>query len=157
MKLWTYHPSNFRLDDPNVKIDPTKGMYWNDESLQYQKVLPKLQQLLGTDQFLWCCTIPDCFDRMTEDDDLVEWELVVPIAEILSFHSVPVWEDIVHGRGCAWDSLVIGDLTEQEAGKKEVGAWLRFPLKPDSIERFGHLYPLYPKSMRDRQGNNRAS
>ncbi len=145
MNLWTYHPSTFRLDNPDAKIDSTQGVYWNEDSLQYRKVLPRLQQLLGTDQFLWCCTTPGCFVRTTEEIDLVEWELVVPNSEIVAFYSVPVWEDIIYGRSSAWDDLVLEGLTEQRAATKDVGAWIRFPLRPDSITRFGPLPPLYPK------------
>ena len=52
MKLWTYHPLTFRLNDPNGKIDPTKGMCWGNSSLRYGQALPRLHELLGTDQFL---------------------------------------------------------------------------------------------------------
>lgn len=156
MKLWTYHPSTFRLDDPNTKIDPTRGMYWKDDSLQYRKVLPRLQQLLGTDQFLWCCTTPGRFMRPTEEFDLAEWELAVPTSEILAFHRVPIWEDIVYGRGSAWDTLVFVGLGDEEAANTDVGAWIRFPLKPDSIIRFEPVPPLCPKSRLDRQRTKQA-
>ncbi len=136
MKLWTYHPSTFRLDDPEARIDPTKGLYWNDTTTRYRDVLPRLQVLLGTDQFLWCCTTKGCFIRPSKEIDLVEWELDVPPSEILAFYSVPVWEDIVHGRSEAWDNLVIKNV---QAANKDVDAFVRFPLKAGTLKCLGPL------------------
>ncbi len=148
MKLWTYHPSTFTVDDPNGKIDSKRGTYWNDESLQYRTALPQLQQLLGTDQFLWCCTTTGCFVRTTEEIDLVEWELDVPTSEILAFYRVSVWEDIVHGRSAVWANLFIDNLSEVEAANRDVGVWIRFPLISGSVTRCAPLPPLYPKRRR---------
>gem|GEM_PF-5960144 len=58
MQLWTYHPKDLQVDDPNLCIDPLLGLdcKFPDEERRnhYQKVLAKFQQLVGTDQILWC-------------------------------------------------------------------------------------------------------
>lgn len=130
MILWTHHPSSFRLDDPNLQIDHTKGKFWNSEQLgfRYREALPKLQLLVKTDQFLWCCTTRGCFVRTTEEIDLVEWELDVPASQVLRFHDVQVWEDIVWSRGDDWDSLLIDGAIADVAADKGIGALVRVPV-----------------------------
>jgi hypothetical protein len=127
MKLWTYHPITFRPDDPNVEIDPSKGMCWSMKSLRYREVLPRLHQLLGTDQFLWCWTTKDDFTRTSKEITImVEWELDVPLSEIWAFYSVPIWDDIVSGKSEAWETLVVPK--EGAVANKDLAAWIRFPL-----------------------------
>jgi hypothetical protein len=136
VKLWTHHPSAFRLDDLEARIDSTRGKYWKNKNLGYRDVLPKLHKRLGTDQFLWCCTAKGCFIRLSEGVDLIEWELAVPTSEILAFYSVPAWEDIIRGQCQAWDGLFIESV---QAGSEGVGAWVRFPPQVGTIKCLGPL------------------
>jgi hypothetical protein len=86
---------------------------------------------------------------MSEEIDLVEWELVVPPSEILAFHSVPVWEDIVHGRGEQWQSLLVERTSDEMAARKDVDAWVRFPPKAGTINCLGPL-PIRQKGTDNR-------
>lgn len=140
MKLWTHHPSNFRIDDVTARIDATKGVYWKNNTLKYREALRRLQERLGTDQFLWCCTVRGLFVRTAEDIDLVEWELDVPLSEVLGFYSSPAWEEVIQGQEEAWDRLFL-DRLSKEAGtaSKEVDAWVRFPLKSGTAKCLGPL------------------
>ena len=153
MKLWIYHPACFRVDDPNLQLDHTKGRYWNSPDLnlrkRYREILPKLHDLLGTRQCLWCCTVRGLFVRMTEDDDLVEWELRVPFSQVLAFYSIPLWEDLIYTRTDTWDGLILEQLGEAEAEHKDIGALVQFhQLHPGWITCHGPPKPLYPKKGR---------
>jgi len=144
IKLWTHHPSTFQLDTVK-RIDPTKGQYWHsdDPQLKYQVLLPKLQSHLGTSQFLWCCTVRGIFKRMTEQDDLVEWEIDSHKAVVLRWVSVPVWEDMVYGRSHDWNELFI---TGGHADK-DVVALVEFPLSSGTAKCQGQLPVKYQRRM----------
>jgi hypothetical protein len=145
VKLWTYHPSDFRLDDPAVNIDPSKGTYWSLETIRYREPLAKLQQLLKTDQFLWCCTTRDCFVRVSEEIDLTEWELTIPFCDVLGFYSVQAWEGIIQGQDNEWQNLLIENISEEAAASEGVGAWVRFPVPSEATKCLGPPQPVYPK------------
>jgi hypothetical protein len=133
MKLWTYHSILFRLDDPDARIDPTQGPCWHLP--RYREALPRLHKLLRTDQFLWCWTTRGI--RASKGFPLVEWELDVPLSGVLGFHSIPVWNDIIEGKGEAWERLIV-----ESAGANAdatVGAWVRFPLKEGSVACLGQV------------------
>jgi hypothetical protein len=125
MQLWTHHPHGFRLDSAHIVIDPTKGRYWRDNiaGLRYRDVLPKLQQLLGTRQFLWCYTIR----TQPQNADLVEWELNLPESQILRFVHSWVWETIVWGNPDGWQNLFADG--RPDAGK-DIHALVSWPLPP---------------------------
>jgi hypothetical protein len=131
MKLWTYHPITFRPDDPNGTIDHTRGMYWGKQ--RYRETLLRLRELLGTDQFLWCWTTRG--SRSSMEILLHEWELDVPLCEILAFYSVPIWEDIFNDRGEAWDCLLVENA--EAVADENLAAWVRFPLRECSIRCVG--------------------
>lgn len=132
MNLWTYHPITFRPDNPNGTIDHTRGMCRGKE--RYPEVLRRLQDLLGTDQFLWCWTTRG--SRSSHGILFYEWELDVPLSEILAFYSVPVWEDIFNGRAEEWERLLVENT--RAVADENVAAWVRFPLRECSIRCLGH-------------------
>src|SRR6266446_4868066 len=111
IQLWTHHPSSIRLDTPALQIDPELGQYWNhrQKNFRYREVARKFWKSLGTNQFLWCCTIRGMFVRPTEELDLVEWEIKAPPAKIIAFIRSNVWEDLVWSRSDVWDGLFINE------------------------------------------------
>ena len=133
MRLWTYHPSDYRLDAPNLSVDYTKGMYWRSSmrDFAYREVLPQLQRIVGTTQFLWCLTKRDEHPRTTEDIDSEEWELDVPLAHISHFLRVDLWENLVWSRGVAWDGLLVpvGDVEPTGSELDDLNAIVCLPLK----------------------------
>ena len=138
--LWTHHPSTFRVDDPELRIDSKQGVFWNqnEAGYRYRQVLPKVHKQLGTTQCLWCCTIPGTFKRIFEGHDLVEWELKVPSSEV-HFYNVHVWEKILYSRTDDWDRLWLNTMT---SASDNVGALVSLPLKPEWIN--GRRQPPLP-------------
>lgn len=133
MKRWTYHPIDFRLDDPNEALDPSRGKYWNyfepNFRAWYRHVLLELQERLGTNQLLWCFTTPaNDFKKFNAcDADRVEWRIEISLSSVLAFYSSPVWENILRGRSNQWESLFLSLSDEYEAeNEEEVGALLDF-------------------------------
>jgi len=61
MRLWTYQPCDFRVDDrQSPGIDPTQGVYWKDSTYTpcYQTALPQLCEVVGINYYpLWCKTV----------------------------------------------------------------------------------------------------
>ena len=155
MQLWTHHPSDFPVNDPDLVVDYTKGMYAQpsmegSNGFRYRNVLPKLHTLVGTTQFLWCCTERGRYERVTEDvdKDLLEWEINVPLTQILRFHLVSVWEDIVWGRSDDWQDLLIevGETEPAANDLSDLGALVRVPLEPKSTTCHGPLQAKYPNA-----------
>lgn len=149
MGLWTYHPSDFKVDDPNLKIDPSKGQYSNEGDPKFvdryrEILLPKLQQLVRTKQFLWCYTVPGQGIRASEDIDVVEWELDVPATQVLRRYDEKVWHEIYLGNDGDWDSLGLF-VSEAEPMGKDIGALVRVPLKEEWVTNHGQLKPMYPR------------
>lgn len=95
MQLWTYHPTTFRLDDPGITcIDPTCSVYWHDPALRYREALQALRDTLGLDAFpLWCHTARR--DQANLQDRPLEWELAVPIPDILAFIHETAWDAVL--------------------------------------------------------------
>ena len=152
MQLWTHHPSDFRVNDPDLVVDYTKGMYAQPSmqginGFRYCNVMPKLHTRVGTTQFLWCCTERGCYERVTEDvdKDLLKWELNVPLTQILHFHRVSVWEDIVWSRSDDWQDLLIevGETERAANDLSDVGALVRVPLNRKWATCHGLLQPMY--------------
>jgi hypothetical protein len=98
MRLWTYHPEGFAVDDPQLHIDPTKGPYWNEPRLCYKDALTWLTGMVGTDQFLWCCTVADAWLPLSYSYDPMKSELDVPASQILAYILEPVWDGILKDR-----------------------------------------------------------
>jgi len=130
MQLWTHHPTGFQVDYADIVIDPTKGRYWRDETpgLRYRDVLPKLQKLVGTAQFLWCFTIRE----LPENTDLVEWELNVPESQILRFLQSWVWEEIVWTNRADWHNLFVDG---RPTAGKGIHALVSVPLPSAWVKR----------------------
>src|SRR5438034_1594324 len=128
MQLWTHHPSSFRIDALVLPIDPRRGQHWNYQAknFRYRGVAPMLWELVGTDQFLWCCTLRGMFVRPTEEDDLVEWEINAPPSKIIAYISSPVWENLVWSKSDSWDGLIINDTAA--LGHRDIHALLSVPL-----------------------------
>lgn len=146
MKLWTFHPSNFRLDDPTPSIIHELGKYWGSQTTpRYAAVLQRLHQLLGNDQILWCYTLKDNhwhFDGVDE----IEWELNVPFSQIEALYDVQLWENILYGRNEDWDNLILDRLTAESAANECVGALVKWPLPPEYVQCLGAPRPRYPPS-----------
>jgi hypothetical protein len=152
MQLWTYHPSDFPVNDPCLVVDYTKGVYWHPDmqgnnGFRYREVLPKLHARVGTDQFLWCFLKRGGYERVTEnvDQDLMEWELNVPLTQILRFYRESVWHDIVHSRSNEWGKLLteVGQTERTGTDRTDLGALVRVPLKPEWARCHGQLLPRY--------------
>src|SRR5260370_34317691 len=129
MQLWTYHPPEFRIDNPQLPgIDPTRGKYWSEPSLCYKAALRKLCEMVATEQFpLWCFTVPDCW--ILTPEAVVEWELKVPQPQILAFIREPVWHEILCGRGGDWENVIV---TERPVNcEKNITAVVRCPRSPE--------------------------
>jgi hypothetical protein len=135
MRLWTYHPSALRLDNPPQRLDHTLGEFWNDSktSDRYRLVLLLLQQRLVTDQFLWCETARG--HRFHYKDDEVEWELTVPPSRVITFYWVAEWEAILWGTGGSWDKLFLP--SPPQYGSKEIGALVPFPPEREWVRCLG--------------------
>ena len=150
MELWTHHLVEFPVNDPNLIVDHTRGQYWEEEMIGvdgfcYRDVLPRLHTCLGTTQFLWCCTRRDCYPRASEDvdKDLMEWELNVPLTQVLTFYRGSVWEDILWSKSDNWDRLLIAVGETAPAGNQlnDLGALARVPLEPKWAKCHGQLPP----------------
>ncbi len=155
MQLWTHHPSVFRVNDPDLVVDYRKGEYakkntHDNEGFRYCNVLPKLHKLLETTQFLWCCKGRGCYPRVSEDldKDLSEWELNVPLTQIVTCYSVSVWEDIVWSRSDDWKHLLIpvSEIEPAANDPSDFGALVRVPLNRKWATCHGLLQPIYPNT-----------
>jgi hypothetical protein len=144
MQLWTYHPTGFQVDAADLIIDPARGQYWrhDEPGFRYQEVFPKLQKLVGTNQFLWCYTVRGQCIRVTEDMELVEWELNVQESHILRFFRSYVWEAIVRSKGDDWVNLFVSG--KPEAGQ-DIHALVVVPLPRGTAQSRGILRPLHSK------------
>jgi len=128
MRLWTYQPRGFRIDDPQLIVDPKQGSYWTDECwirARYRQMLPKLIKMVGTDQFLWCCTAYYTWFSIP-GRPVVEWELNVPRSQILAFIREPVWDAILKGDDRDLASAVVVERPVQPDAN--VSALVRVPL-----------------------------
>jgi len=144
MQLWTHQPTGFQIDSASLVIDPARGQYWSCQIVgsRYRDVLPKLQELVGASQFLWCCTVPGQFVRVTEQMDLVEWELNVPESQILRCIRASVWEAIVRGESDDWENLF--RVGAPVAGI-DIHVLVRVPLPAGTARSHGQLRPLYTR------------
>jgi hypothetical protein len=139
IKLWTHHPSDFRIDAVGIRIDPTQGQYWNYEKpgFRYREIAPVLWDKLGTDQFLWCCTQRGMFKRVLPDHDLVEWEIAAPPADVIAYVSSRVWEDLVWSKSDSWDRLIVP--RPSAAGDPYIHAAVSFPVPVGCVTCHGQL------------------
>jgi hypothetical protein len=113
VKLFTHHPRKFKVDDPKLVINPTQGDFWKNYPA-YRQALPKLQEIVGTTQFLWC-EIVRSFVRVSEAHDIVRWEIEIPFNDVLAFiDDACGWKSLFTDTpGVDW-SRVIASPTEQE-------------------------------------------
>jgi len=144
MQLWTHHPSHFRVDASDLIIDAKRGQYWADHgtNFRYRALHPVLCSKLGTDQFLWCCTIRGMFIRTIEAIDIVEWELNVPESHIIAYIRVSAWEALLRRRTDQWEDLIPSEIPRAD---KDINALVSLPLLSEWITRHGPLAPQYPK------------
>jgi signal peptidase I len=98
---------------------------------------------VGTNQFLWCCTLRGMFIRPSEEIDLVEWEISAPPAKILAYISSPVWEDLVWNKSDKWDGLIV--MEPPALGHKDIHALVSIPLLPGCARCYGLLRPQYTR------------
>ncbi|HYH66001.1 MAG TPA: hypothetical protein VD866_14990 [Urbifossiella sp.] len=128
MQLWTHHSGSFRPDRLDLRVEPEKGFNWLYQApgFRYREVAPKLWDLVGTNQLLWCCTLRGVFSRGEEDVGLVEWEIAAPPARVLAFIRTGVWDDLVMSRGDRWDELFVRDAPRQ--GDPGIRALVAVPL-----------------------------
>jgi hypothetical protein len=84
--LWTVHPAGFDLSVPGLKLDYTRGAYWqngggNEHLCQrYREVLPIVHRYFGLDEILWCMPWLTGWPALQET---VAWELEAPTSAIL--------------------------------------------------------------------------
>ena len=134
-QFWTYHPDAFRVDNPTLKLDHTQGTYWDVKyggMPTYRQARPKLVQLLGVNDFLWCCPIRGLLERYTLAHDLVEWEINVPASQIVSWLDNLQWEKFVRDPSMATTGLLISQPTTPS---KDHVAFVAIPLKPGQAIR----------------------
>jgi hypothetical protein len=161
MKLWTYHPSDFPVDEAKY-VDWTRGYWWNqndDPHLRerYRVVLPEFQKLVGEKQFIWCCTTAvNNLNTMNFSADCIEWEIVVPLTSVLRFYDNEIWEGIVRDEHDNWGSLFLTGLSEATAADQRVGAVAYFPVRSGSIRRIGPV-PVYDAEKELDERKRRAS
>jgi hypothetical protein len=150
MQLWTYHPSSFCLDVLALQIKPGRGQYWThqEKNFRYREIARMLWESVGTNQFLWCCTLRGMFIRPTEEADLVEWEIKAPPAVVIAYISSPVWENLVWSRSDSWDGLFVND--PPMLGHKEIHALVAIPLPPACVKCHGQLTPQYTREHMER-------
>jgi hypothetical protein len=161
MRLWTYHPVEFRLDDCRITaIDPSKGPYWNDPSFCYEAALRKLCRLLGAKPFpLWCFTAPGCWVVTDGATLTLEWELEVPESHILGFVKAVPWHDFIRAPFDDADDFS-GIIIAERPIKPEpyTSAVVRFPLSSECRVRcLGRVAPqLWRDELRVLKGYDRA-
>ena len=143
MQLWTYHPANFRLDDPRplAHLDPALGPYWNDPTLCYERSLRRLLKTIGVEQFpLWCFVAPDCWGLPDVCDGPTEWELAVPESDVLTFIRSHLWDAILKGHTNSWHDLIV--MERPVALATDITAIVQFPLLPHwNVINHGRVVP----------------
>jgi hypothetical protein len=128
MQLWTYQPLGFCIDDLELIVNPKLGSYWNDECWirpRYREMLPKLIRMLGTDQFLWCCTAYYTWFSIP-GRPVEEWELNIPESQILAFIREPIWGGILRGDDRDLASIIVAERPVQPG--MNITALVRVPL-----------------------------
>lgn len=132
MQLWTAHPSTFQITDPHIVIDPTKGKFWTSPSTpNYPSALRRLHGIVGTDQIIWCDTIPGQFARTTKETDLVGWRLDVPVTQVIRILRAEPWNEIIRADGNRWSDLFVSMDDFRPAAN--IQALIRAPLRANSI------------------------
>lgn len=144
MKLWTHHPSDFDLANPQLQVDPSKGQYQKSagKGFRYSTVLPLLHAKIGSSQLLWCCTDRGRYLPCAEPSDLVEWEINLPLSQVQLIDR-DVWEDIIWSRGDCWDVLFVSGLSEDEAMNRRINALIQLPLPEGYVTCHGKLPASY--------------
>jgi hypothetical protein len=146
MRLWTYHPNGFRIDNPELAIDPTQGTYWNEPlTPRYKEALPRLCKMLGLDEYpLWCFTSAGCWVPV-ENQPVVEWELSVSDSQILGFVRTHPWDSIVKGQGDDWETVIVKE--RPVLPDQYVSALVPLPLSPawEPVRRGWVVSPLWVK------------
>jgi predicted HNH restriction endonuclease len=147
IRLWTYHPSTFNVDAPDLYVDHTLGKYWRHEEtgFRYREVLPIFCAKIGTDQFLWCCQKRHCIVRMSEGMDVVEWELNIPSTDAIRFYRWEVWEKLIRSKTDDWSNLWVDD--QSQAAADEIEPVVLLPLQPAWIRTHGPAPVKYPKPL----------
>lgn len=139
MQLWTLHPEELRIDDPDVIIDPTLGAYWNDprEDFRYREVLPLFQERIDSDQFLWCCIERNKY-ILGLKAKIIEWELNIPDNSKIRLFKTQIWEDLLYSRRDDWDDLFVENVPTDSKGISAVAV---MPLEESWIVCHG-LYDI---------------
>lgn len=120
IRLLTMHPTGFRIDAADTRLDVTQGEYWRNPA--YQKIIPEFHRRVGDDQFLW--TFPDEWPPIGRPGRTL-WELIVPNDEILATYDYLVWDAMYHGGPENWDNLRVGLVLPPTSG---LGCLVKFPL-----------------------------
>lgn len=150
MRLWTHHPASFQLDSGSLQIQPEQGQYWSYQAanFRYREMAPLLWKSLGTNQFLWCCTVRGGFIRTSEDGDLVEWEINAPPAVIIAYIRSPIWENLVWSTSDVWDALIVDE--PPTVGHRDILALVSVPLPRGCLTCHGQLPPQYTRQQMER-------
>jgi hypothetical protein len=137
MRLWTYHDSGFEIDNPLLRIDWTKGRYWDltEAGFTYRDSLPALHELVKEKNFLWCCTkFPNTFNTKNHRQNRIEWELDIPLATVVAFIRSHIWETVLRPKGIDWRQLlptaILPPTAHVNPGDVDIDALVRLPLAP---------------------------
>ena len=133
MQLWTLHPEELRIDDPDLVIDSSLGMYWNNPNeglrTRYREVLPLFQDQIGTDQLLWCCVERHKF-TLGRKVEIIEWELSIPDNSKARLFETQIWADILYSKTDDWDDLFVENIPTDLKG---ISAVALLPLEENWI------------------------
>ncbi len=147
MRLWTCQGKDVHVDDPNHVVDYTKGTYWKENIGRYREALPELHKLLKTTQFLWCSTEKQ--NRASEDveEDVMQWELKVPLTQIVSGYRVSVWDGPKSKKGIFegkdnWDDLLVPVDKIERSDRSDLGVLVRVPLPNRDWAKCHGLQPV---------------
>ena len=99
VKLWTVHPEEFDVSNPNVSYDHTRGRYWQDSLhhpnlREYRRSLLALHAHFKTSAMLWCSNSLLGW-HMFETD--VAWELDLPSSSVLALIDKNLWKNVIAG------------------------------------------------------------
>jgi hypothetical protein len=151
VELWTYHPSSFPLDAHELRIEPMLGEHWKheDKGFRYREVAPVLWKLLGTDQVLWCFTQRGGYQRVSEEHDVVEWEIWAPPSRVIAYINSPVWERLVRSnKSDDWNGLFINKVPSH--AHHDIHALVAAPLPDGGAICRGPLLPMVTREQMQR-------
>ena len=134
-RLWTYQSVGHLITGP---IDPTNGYFWNAEDYlpRYREAENFIFEKFNTNQFLWCCTVSDCWP-ITNYQEYCEWELNVPESQILAFIRESIWDPILRGEPENLENVFVTG--RPIIPHRDISALVKAPPSPKWIKCHGKL------------------